>query len=552
MRILPWILPVLLAAPAAAQPLKTVTNKKQGFKVKLPRFVKETPTQPDEIQIIAKYKGSKEVKARSGYYYSDPKTGKRKKTRPEELEIWIFRIENPKSAKSKMAPVTGSGGTRQPKAKSKTEKNESIGDALKRRKNSGRTVKEFFDRRFSGISTQLQEKRQSPPWRDKDKNEFQILKLPTRPGQASQLQCFVIEHDVPHFGHELFGMVWKSSRMGEFQKYIAPCVKSLRREATRGTVYAKADPYKDSQLRSIPKRREIRSRLVKGWYAKDTENFILITDMPNSSSNHQLLRDMMIDLETMRKEYEKRFPPIAPFDVVCTVRVCNSYDGYIRFSEKPGTGGYWNPIDEELVLFNPVGKVRKQAWLKLVKPKETLYHEAMHQYFHYANGELPPASWFNEGYGEYFGGAKTDRYQKKIISINKNQLRWQLIKKDKKDKKWPLIKRMLPMTQQVFYSRTSKDYPVMNNYAFAWAFCYFLEKERSNRNGNKEWAAIPDKYLKNLRKAADEIVGKLGAKAKGSMMRFAIPIQRRAYQLTFSGTDFDKLQADWVAAMKSW
>ena len=59
-------------------------------------------------------------------------------------------------------------------------------------------------------------------------------------------------------------------------------------------VYEKADPYKDSSLRSIDKRRDIRSRLVKGWYAEDTENFILVTDMTNNSSNRQLLKDMLI------------------------------------------------------------------------------------------------------------------------------------------------------------------------------------------------------------------------------------------------------------------
>ena len=77
MRILPWVLPLLLVAPGAAQSLRTVTNKKHGFKVKVPRFVKETPTQPDEDQIIAKFKGTRDVKAPKGFYYTHPKTGKK-------------------------------------------------------------------------------------------------------------------------------------------------------------------------------------------------------------------------------------------------------------------------------------------------------------------------------------------------------------------------------------------------------------------------------------------------------------------------------------------
>ncbi len=69
MRILPWLIPALLLTPAAAQSLRTVTNKKHGFKVKVPRFVKETPTAPDEDQIIAKFKGTQVVKAPKGFLF---------------------------------------------------------------------------------------------------------------------------------------------------------------------------------------------------------------------------------------------------------------------------------------------------------------------------------------------------------------------------------------------------------------------------------------------------------------------------------------------------
>jgi hypothetical protein len=277
--------------------------------------------------------------------------------------------------------------------------------------------------------------------------------------------------------------------------------------------------------------------------------------MPPTPSNLRLVRDMMIDLETMRGAYLERFPPAAPFTVVSTVRVCNSYDGYLRYSSKPGTGGYWHPIAEELVLFNPVGKVAKADWMRRVTPKAILYHEAMHQYFHYANGEMPPAPWFNEGYGEYFGGARTDRFQKKIASVGKNDLRWEVVKETRKEKSWPELKKLLALTQPQFYSRTSKDYPVLKNYAMGWAFCYFLEQERAKRPGqrNETWAAIPDRYVENLRVAAADVEAKMPADApKGSLIRAAIPIQKAAYEKTFGDMDWAALQADWIEAMQDW
>ena len=35
-----------------------------------------------------------------------------------------------------------------------------------------------------------------------------------------------------------------------------------------------------------------------------------------------------------------------------------------------------------------------------------LYHEAFHQYIYYSVGEVAPHSWFNEGHGDYYAGAK--------------------------------------------------------------------------------------------------------------------------------------------------
>ena len=73
-------------------------------------------------------------------------------------------------------------------------------------------------------------------------------------------------------------------------------------------------------------------------------------------------------------------------------------------SGNPRSAGYWNSRTEELVLFDAEEHERGK------RPDDSgtfivLYHEAFHQYIHYSTGELPPHSWFNEGYGDYFSGA---------------------------------------------------------------------------------------------------------------------------------------------------
>ena len=43
-----------------------------------------------------------------------------------------------------------------------------------------------------------------------------------------------------------------------------------------------------------------------------------------------------------------------------------------------------------------------------------LYHEAFHQYIYYSVGKVAPHSWFNEGHGDYYAGA---RYADKKFTI---------------------------------------------------------------------------------------------------------------------------------------
>ena len=151
---------------------------------------------------------------------------------------------------------------------------------------------------------------------------------------------------------EFFGLVVMSGPTGilaDMEKDVDAIARSLRHVEVMAARYATVDPYKDTSLPMVTKRRVVRAKLEKGWHAHDTEHFILISDMVSNTYNRRLLKEMLTDLELMRKEYEKHFPPLQEVTAVSTVRVCNSYEGYQRYSKKPGTGGYWHPIAEELV-----------------------------------------------------------------------------------------------------------------------------------------------------------------------------------------------------------
>jgi hypothetical protein len=180
---------------------------------------------------------------------------------------------------------------------------------------------------------------------------------------------------------------------------------------------------------------------------------------------------------------------------------------------------------------------------------DILYHEAMHQYFFYANGHLAPASWFNEGFGEVFGGSVPDRRKQEIARVDKNKFRLFWIKQSQRIDRWPDLRAFLKMTQGEFYGPSQ-----MQNYAFAWSFCYFLEQHRKDPKGNKEWGAIPDNYLANLRAATKKKREDLGIDAKNKewLVAYTNELQGKAFDATFKDVDLVALEKAWIEAIKKW
>jgi hypothetical protein len=350
---------------------------------------------------------------------------------------------------------------------------------------------------------------------------------------------------------ELFGLVYLSHAAGFAPTALDAIGKSLERGEFKGK--DEADPYEGSDLPGIEFRNEVRKKLVKGWQAYDTRHFIFVT----SSTNKKLIDDMLIDLEIMRKVYESRFPPSEGVEAVSAVRYCEKYDDYLAYGGPRGTGGYWNYVDEELVLADvrTMGTdiLKLNPNLKNIKPEDVLYHEAMHQYFFYACGQLAPGSWFNEGYGEYFGGTTVDRQKGEPRKIERNRFRiaWVLTaqKTGGKNGAWPDLRSVLRKSQAEFYDPSMS----LQNYAFAWSFCYFLEQQRE-KGGNAAWGAIPDQYLKNLRELTAKTLAEVHAdpKDKKWLQLFEVEIQRKAFEATFKDIDLDALEKAWIDAMKKW
>jgi hypothetical protein len=509
---------VLCAAAAPAQRASRYTSPEHGFRLLVPRYLELVPLEPNERQALVKWVAKGD----------DP----RNINQVSEI-LLVVRI-------ARKAAVTGPVDPEQERERllEKTTR-----DAAIEQLNGGDTVPEFLERR--GYKSDLKPV-EGKPVKSRNGDVFTVLGLPY--SAAAKDPSFSILSCTIDGATEIFGLVSLQFRGGVAPDHLEPIARSLERGDFKGR--DQDDIYEGSDLKGIDFRREVRKKLVKGWEAYDTENFIFIT----TCRNQKVIDDMCVDLEIMRLVYAARFPPVAPITAISAVRYCEKYDDYLAYGGAPGTGGYWNFVEEELVLADvrTMGSdiLKHNPNLKNISPEDVLYHEAMHQYFFYANGHLAPGSWFNEGYGEYFGGTTVDRRKAEPRKINRNKFRMDWIMRARRQGAWPDLGTFLKMSQAEFYGHS-----FLQNYAFAWAFCFFLEEQRQDaRNGNAEWAALPDLYLKNLREITEATRKKHGfdERDKKWLMAFETEIQKQAYAATFQGVDLLALEKAWIEAMKKW
>jgi len=236
-----------------------------------------------------------------------------------------------------------------------------------------------------------------------------------------------------------------------------------------------------------PYRLEVRSKLVRGWEAEDTPNYIFVF----STRDEPLRRRLKRDLEAMRLEYERLFPAARAVTAVSTVRICRDEAEYRQYGGPPGSGGYWNWKAKELVFFDYADDKHERGSGK-ADALIVLYHEAFHQYIYYSVGEVSPHSWYNEGTGDFFSGAQVTG--NKVARIGVNPWRVALIKSVVAQGRHIPFKDIFKFEQPEFYNPGR----VGICYAQAWSMIYFL---RTAKDVAREptWAKILPVYFDTLK-----------------------------------------------------
>lgn len=242
---------------------------------------------------------------------------------------------------------------------------------------------------------------------------------------------------------------------------------------------------------------------VPGWWYEETENYFVLTNAPKKKQ--AVIDGIKMRLEAIRTQYEKDFPPAKPIEAISIVRVCDDRQTYMNYGGSPGTAGYWYSLAKELVFY--LEGEKNNIWA-------VLQHEAFHQYIYYACGEISPHSWYNEGFGDYYSGAKIQ--ERKVLGIDPFRWREDLIKEHARKKTHVPWKDMIRYTQQQYYSTSDLCY------AQGWSMIYFLKKGLAEGH---PWGSILPTYLKVIQETQD---------------------QDKAVDAAFKGVDLVKIETAWI------
>lgn len=510
-----------IASPAPLAPIQSgYTTEKQpelGLSFPRARDYEQIPLQPDEEFVVL--------------YYAQKIEKSAKGMRPELSVVWIDEVPD-------KVPETGATPDAPPAPAPDPESKPQGGSAAKTdAKPPINSIERWVEQRLRGYEL-VDSKKEPKLKKGWGAREYTLRAKPAK-GKAAGSTAPGWVYAWRGAGRTIAFVGFASPE--DFDRHVGIWRESAEKvdidEPEEASTAKLEKKYAATKLREIPFRIGVRKKLVRGWKAEDTENFIVVYDTPDVP----LVRKILGDLEVIRKEYEKLFPAQKPVTAVSTVRVCKNREEYMTYGGMAGSAGYWNWMSEELVLYDAEKEV-KGGGKTDADTFIVLYHEAFHQYIHYSTGELPPHSWFNEGHGDFFSGARVR--DGKVRGIGPNPWRAEYIQAMvAAGKSVPWVE--IVDFEQADYYRGDR---VGLCYAQGWAMIYFLRTSPVVAK-RPEWAAILPKYFDTLKSAwADELAKLTAAGKQDDRLKRAeggLAARKHACKVAFEGIDFDAIDLEW-------
>ena len=225
---------------------------------------------------------------------------------------------------------------------------------------------------------------------------------------------------------------------------------------------------------------------MRGWFIRETPNYIFLSNQ----RSHNDIRRLQGDLEAAREIFRRFFP--AENDRVCVGVVKlfarrEEYLGYVG-PDLQWTGGLWNSGTRELLVSPLDPRIDEKIIEKRLR--EVTLHEGFHQYIFYAAREVGPALWFNEGCAQFFENSRPRQGEVGNLDRETQARLTRAALSAGND-----LRPFLALDHAGFYAEKERE----RNYALAYALMYYLLRG-APANGEKAYAAIPGRYIAELRR----------------------------------------------------
>ncbi|HED65532.1 MAG TPA: hypothetical protein ENJ09_08250, partial [Planctomycetes bacterium] len=321
-----------------------------GFKMKVPKDWKQVPPQPDEENLLASF-NDPDIP-----YISVGKSG-------EILPIacFLFAIDD------RDADGNAIGGEQD---------------------SSSRILKLIQDRLSLGTAWDIKDDKPKPlKIKGVVRARSYVLEAQHTRDPEVMIEAYVADFELePGLSIYFFGIGPGGRKWRSYESAYAKLAKSFRRVEIVGVEDLGSGRDTPRDRRRIKLQEEV-ARSPE-WKLYETEHYLVVSDVKDKP----FMDELLLRIEAIRKAYEEEYPPeearairakaeeekraaaaengedeepaeeedersvsvqdpmLASLSSV--LRVCSDRQTYSRYGGPPGTGGYWNPVDEELVIYD--------------------------------------------------------------------------------------------------------------------------------------------------------------------------------------------------------
>lgn len=221
-----------------------------------------------------------------------------------------------------------------------------------------------------------------------------------------------------------------------------------------------------------------------GWSLHETDHYFIVC----SVKDPKFLAELERRCEAIHTVIRTDLPgagahPMSTDTAPSVIRMCRDVEQYHAYGGPVGLTGYWNYLDEEIVLYDEkLTEGRAGTWA-------TLNTMVCLEYLFTGSGNNPAAAWFICGHSDYYGGFEL---AKSGPLVKPFAWRVERAKADVRAARTAPLQEFVRWTQAEYYGQNPRSIDAAACYAQGWSFIWFLRHGQKSKLWNPAWDKILD------------------------------------------------------------